>query len=656
MPTTYFRSDVYYEEQDLSQAIAGVSTSIGAIVGAARRGPIGKRLITNVEDFISMYGKPDASISFMGYNSIAFLQESNQLWVNRVVGANAEWGSLTLHQEQPDILTGTPLGPLEFVADALPNPEVNGIPWATVGGTTDPQDNILCFYCDGPGSYSRDISVAIRSDNLRVPTNFHAYDFATIGVIIAGVDAAGTLPAGTYQYAVAALNQVGETPVALASVALPGAVAAYLTWDAQTGAAGYAVYRRNGATGPYEYLETVGASTNYYVDKGLVTPTATRNPVVDQVFTPEFAVDVYDNTVSRNTPVESFNCTLTDYTDGMGQQLEILQQINGVSRLIRVQSNIGAFLNVPVIYSVAKTALGTGDSGLAVMSSDVMLGWNAFTDDEDVEVRILINGGYAIPSVQLKMDTICHTRKDCIAILDVPPNYQDAQRAIDYRNVNLNLNSNRSTLYTSDVYIEDEYTGKRLFVPPSGHIAAVYAYTDNTTYPWFAPAGMNRGQLKVLGVRKKYDKGQRDNLWKAQINYIRDFKGMGRVVWEQRTLQVKQSGFSFVNVRRLMDTISIAIRKALLFDEFEPNDDFLRLQIRVMIEDYLRVIQQARGIKDFMVVCDKRNNQPYYTDLGQLNVDMLIKPTLPAEKIRLRGTLTRQGADFSELIAAGALL
>ena len=105
-----------------------------------------------------------------------------------------------------------------------------------------------------------------------------------------------------------------------------------------------------------------------------------------------------------------------------------------------------------------------------------------------------------------------------------------------------------------------------------------------------------------------------------------------------------------------MDTISIALRKALLFDEFEPNDDFLRLSIKIMIEDYLRVIQQARGIKDFLVVCDDRNNQPYYTDLGQLNVDMLIKPTLPAEKIRLRGTLTRQGADFGELIAAGALL
>jgi hypothetical protein len=656
MPVTYQRSDVYYEEQDLSQAIAGVSTSIGAIVGAARKGPLGPRLVTTVEEYLSRYGNPDAQVSFMGYAAIAFLQQSNQLWINRVVGANARWGSLALHQEQPNLLTSTPLGPLELVPAVLPDPDANGIPWATVGGTNDPQDNILCFYAEGPGSYSRDISVGIRSDNLRTPTNVQAFDFSTVGVIIAGVDASGSLPAAVYQYAVAAVNQVGETLPAFASVTLPGGVASYITWDAQEGAIGYSVYRLNPSSTNYEYITTVGAADNFFVDKGLIALDGARGPATQQQFTPEFVVDVYDNGISRNNPVESFPCTLRDFTDGMGQQLEIMQQINGISRWIRVQNNVGAFLNDPTIYSVARTALGVGDSGTAVMSSNVSLGWNAFRDDEEVEVRILINGGYAIPAVQLKMDSICHERKDCIAILDVPANRQDAQRAVDYRNVNLNLNSNRSTIYSSDLYIEDEYTGKRLYVPPSGHVAGVYAYTDSTTFPWFAPAGMNRGQLRVLGLRKKYNKGERDNLWKAQVNYIRDFKGLGRVVWEQRTLQAKQSGFSFVNVRRLMDTISIALRRALLFSNFEPNDDFLRLQIRIMIEDYLRVIQQARGIKEFLVVCDDRNNAPYYTDLGQLNVDILIKPVLPAEKIRLRGTLTRQGADFSELIAAGALL
>ena len=653
MPVSYFRSDVYYEEQDLSQAIAGVSTSICATVGASRKGPLGPRLCTTVEEYTSKYGFPDAQISFAGYCALAALEETNQLWMNRVVGAGATFGTLALHKP----LSGGNAGIYSLIGSAQPDPDANGIDWDTVGGGLDPQENVLAFYAEGPGSYSKDLSIKIDSDNLHTPTNVHAYDFSTIGVIIAGVDTSGTLPAGTYKYAVAAVNRVGETLPTLAQVVLPGAVAGYVTWDKQDGAIGYSIYRQTGgAAGPYELLETIGAFNNYYVDKGLVTPTAGRVPTTTQQFTNVFTVNVFDNSVSQNLPVEQFLCSLNPYTDGFGIQTEITQQINGVSKWIRVANNVAAFLNEPVIYPVARTALGTGDSGLAVMASDIMRGWDAFMDDEDIEVRILINGGYAIPAVQLKMDSICQTRKDCIAILDVPANKQDAQRAIDYRNIELNLNSNRSTIYCSDVLVQDEYSGKILYIPPSGHIAGVYAFTDNTTFPWFAPAGMRRGQLRVLGVRVKYNKGARDNLWKAQINYIRDFKGLGRVVWEQRTMQVMQSGFSFVNVRRLMDTISIAVRRALLFDEFEPNDDFLRLQIRTMIEDYLRVIQQARGIKSFLVVCDDRNNAPYYTDQGQLNVDMLIKPILPAEKIRLRGTITKQGADFGELIAAGALL
>lgn len=657
MAMTYFRSDTYWEEQDLSQAIAGVATSIGAIVGASKKGPIGKRLVTTVEEYNSKYGEPDAQVSFMGHCSVAFLQESNQLWVNRVVGAGALWGNAALRQTQPVGIGGS-LGPLTLVGSSLPNPDVNGIPWATVGGTTNPLDNLLAFYAEGPGGYSRDLSIAILSDNLVVPTNVEADDFSTIGIIIAGVDASGTLPAAIYEYGVAGVSLAGETPVGVNNVTLPGGVAAFIKWDGQPQAIGYSIYRRVQGATVWGFIETIGASETYYVDKGLGVADITRQPVTaaNAVTTKEFLVEVYDSTVSLNNPVESFNCTLKDYTDGMGRQLEITQQINGISRWIRVQNNVAAFITEPTIYTVARTNLGTGNSGSAVLSSTVSQGWNAFADEEDVEVRLLINGGYAIPSVQVKMDSLCHSRKDCMAILDVPAQFQGGQRAIDYRNITLNLNSNRSALYCSDVLIEDEFSGKRLYVPPSGHIAGVYAYTDATTFPWRAPAGMRRGQLRILGVRHKYNKAERDNLWRAQINYIRDFKGLGRVVWEQRTLQGFQSGFSYVNVRRLMDTISIALRKALLFQEFEPNDEFLQMQIRSMCENYLLVVKQARGIRDYLVVCDKRNNQPYYTDLGQLNVDIFIKPTLPAEKIRIRGTLTNQGAVFAELIASGALL
>ena len=650
MPQSYFRSDVYYVEQDLSQAIAGVASSIGAIVIAARKGPVTKRMVTTPEQFIDKYGKPDASISFGGFCALAFLEFSNQLWVRRVVGCCAKWGGLAIASSSAASQTQLP-GDQTAIPFSAEDPDVNGIAWSTVSPA--PDHPLLAFYAEGPGSYSRDLEIEIVSTNLVAPTNIQVTNYVTMvdGIPLGG----GTLPVGTYEYGITARNLEGESEIGIAAASIGIGQTPIVKWDAQAGAIGYNVYRRVAGSANWSLLNSVGAGTPYFVDKGVTPAQAVATPRATVSDTREFTVLVYDTTVSKNNPVESFNCSLRDNTNGMGEQTEITQQINGVSQWIRVSSNIGSLTNTPLIFSMPRTKLAAGDSGSAVMASDVNQGWNDFTDDEDVEVRILINGGYAIPSVQLKMDALCHHRMDCIAVLDVPANKQGTQQAIDYRNITLNLNSNRSALYASDVFVEDEYTGKRLYVPPSGHVAGVYAYTDSVTYPWFAPAGLNRGQLRVLGVRHKYEKGERDALWRNQVNYIRDIKGLGRVVWEQRTLQNKQSGFSFVNVRRMMDVISVALRRSLMWQEFEPNDDFLRLQIRTMIEDYLRTIQQARGIREYLVVCDDRNNTPGYTDQGQLNVDILIKPVLPAEKIRLRGTLTSQGADFSELLAAGAV-
>lgn len=651
----YIRSDVYWEERDLSQVAEQEGVSTGAIVAATKKGPIGRKYFTTVEQIITTYGIPDARVSYGVHSALAFLTQSNQLWFNRVVGAGSKYGTATLQQIQPSQVAGTELGALKLVPGSIANPDVNGIDWDKIGGTNNQQDNIMTFWCQGPGSYSQDISIAIESTNLVEPANVEANDFSTIGVIIAGVDTSGTLVAGNYSYKISALNRDGESlPSDEATVTLPGGVASYVTWDTQAGALGYNIYRKVDAV--WLLLETVGAANSYYIDKGYATPVVDKEPATEAASTQEFTVDVYDASVSSSLPQETFVCTLQDYTNGNGEQLEITQLINNTSKLIKCATNLDGLLTVPTIYSVAKTALGVGDSGVAVTSSNVIMGWDEFQDDEIVDVNILINAGYSVPEVQQKMDAIAHTRGDAFAILDVPSLKQACDNALDYRNIELNLSSNRAALYTPDVFIQDPYSGKKLFIPPSGYAASIFAYTDRVTYPWFAPAGLNRGQLRVLDIRHKYNKGERDRLKKAKgINYIRSFQGLGNVVWEARTLQGFQSGFSFISVRRLMDAISKTTRKTVIWQDFEPNDDFTRSQIKNIIEMYLDSVKTHRGIKEYLVVVDDSNNPAYLTDQGQLLVDILIKPTLPIEIIRIRGTLTSQGAVFAELISQGIL-
>jgi phage tail sheath protein FI len=157
-------------------------------------------------------------------------------------------------------------------------------------------------------------------------------------------------------------------------------------------------------------------------------------------------------------------------------------------------------------------------------------------------------------------------------------------------------------------------------------------------------------------VRYKYNKGDRDLLQQNQINYVRFFPGQGIAVFEARTMQAKQSALSFVNVRRMLDVVEKAISRSVLYDLFEPNDDITRRQIVEKVRRYLSYIQAARGIKAFEVVCDIRNNPPYITAQGQLNLDVYITPILPVEKIQLTAVITRQGANFAELIASGVTL
>jgi len=647
MPLTYESSDVYLEERDLSAEAQPAPTSIGAQVFASRRGPLGRRKMTSVERFIQKYGKPDAAVSFGHYTGIAFLDEATELWCNRVVGAGATYGGLVMQKRQTPPADATPV----LRGFTIGKPE--DLDFSEVGGAGSLFDNVFALWCEGPGSYSQSLRVRVVSNNLPVVTGVQAADFSTVGVAIVGVPLNGSIQPGNYGYVVTAFNSVGETLAsAVATVVIASTnTSVYLSWQPVEGATGYKVYgRTNGLDG---VLGTTGGGTLFFIDRGVSAPDAASKPPVTQVFTNEFVLEVYDTEISVANPVEAFACSLVEQVDGFGRQLEIEQSVNPFSDYIQVKSNARVFAPnpMPVLYTTAKIPLAAGSSGSAVLASDISAGWDEFRDPEKTDVRILINAGYAIPSVQLHMDAVASARADSVAVLDVPSTKQKSQAAVDYRNLDLNLNSNRSALYTPDLLVEDVYNGKTLFVPPSGHIAGVFAKTDRVAYPWFAPAGLNRGLLRVLSVRYQYDRGDRDSLWRAQVNYVRNFQGLGRAVWEQRTLQSLLSGFSFINVRRLMDFLALTIRRTMYGKEFEPNDDILRREIRIIIERILVAVQQARGVNKFLVVCDNRNNPKFVTAQGQLNVDVFVEPTLPAEKIRVRMNLTQQGVDFTELLA-----
>lgn len=87
---------VYLKENDFSQRPARATTSIAVVVGEAHRGPVGQRtLVTSEDEYVGMFGKPDAKIGYMGYTAVAFLNEGDRLYVTRVA-PNALIGGCTI--------------------------------------------------------------------------------------------------------------------------------------------------------------------------------------------------------------------------------------------------------------------------------------------------------------------------------------------------------------------------------------------------------------------------------------------------------------------------------------------------------------------------------------------------------------------------------
>jgi phage tail sheath protein FI len=363
-----------------------------------------------------------------------------------------------------------------------------------------------------------------------------------------------------------------------------------------------------------------------------------------------FYVDVY--TANVNKPVERHIVHMNLYKNGYGTQLNIEEFINKYSTYIRVVQNKlnSTFKSTPnkqFINTFNSSPIAGGFDGVAATDRDIIAGWEGYRDPEVLDVNILINGGYTSVNVQAAMDQLCQDRMDCIAILDTPTTEQSVANAVAYRRNDLQLDSSYSAMYSPDYLILDKYNDRRLYVPPSGFVAACYANTDTEFETWFAPAGTVRGRLSVQGVRYDYNLGDRDALVDSQINPTRVIPGVGIRIWGADTLQSMPSALSNVSVRRLMLFLEKSLSVATLYSVFDPNDYILRASLTEICTRFLKPIKNARGLYGFDVVCDDTNNSSEIVANGDLILDVYVDPVLPSKRIHLTAIVNKTGARFN---------
>jgi hypothetical protein len=290
----------------------------------------------------------------------------------------------------------------------------------------------------------------------------------------------------------------------------------------------------------------------------------------------------------------------------------------------------------------------------------------AFSDPDTYDITLLSVPGNSSGSVIGTMLQVSEGRGDCMAVID-PPFGLRPQQVVDWHNGMLSggslsaaVNSSFGALYWGWVKIFDQFSAQEVFIPPSGHVTAVFARTEREAESWFAPAGLNRGRL-LTALDAEYEglsRGERDLLYgfNNAINPIAKFPQEGLVVWGQRTLQRKDSALDRVNVRMLLIHIKKVLIPLLRNFLFEQNDEFLWAQVRSAIRPVLSDIAARRGLTGFKVVVDASNNTPARVDRNELHVSVFVKPTKVAEFIQLDLAILRSDQLFSSeavLAAAG---
>jgi phage tail sheath protein FI len=271
--------------------------------------------------------------------------------------------------------------------------------------------------------------------------------------------------------------------------------------------------------------------------------------------------------------------------------------------------------------------LQAADDVTMVIAPDLM---SAYQDG-----RIDLEG---VKVVQTAMIDHCQLMGDRVAILDSPPGY-NAQQVEDWRQNVAGYDSSYAALYYPWIKVFDPASGKPIFMPPSGHMAGIWARTDNTRGVHKAPANEVVGG--AIDLELQITKGEQDGLNPIGVNCIRAFPGRGIRVWGARTLSSDPS-WRYINVRRLFNFVEKSIEGGTQWVVFEPNDFTLWQKIKRDVTSFLTVVWRSGALfgqapgDAFFVKCDEETNPAELRDLGQVVTEIGIAPVKPAEFVIFR--------------------
>ena len=348
--------------------------------------------------------------------------------------------------------------------------------------------------------------------------------------------------------------------------------------------------------------------------------------------------------VSRYVRVKAVNFKTPDYFDNAGNPKASLSgSIPAAS-----SGSFGGSAGTPFTERTANfyEAINSTDSQ-GVTGSDYTTMLNLLGNKDEYQFNLITLPGLNKSDHSSQVVTLINnaqSRGDNLAVVDMD-GYGTALATIT--STAAGIDSSYAATYWPWLQTADPDTGDNVWVPASTMMPAVYAFNDNSSEAWFAPAGFNRGGLAtVVRAERKLTQGNRDTLYAGKVNPIATFPNQGVVVFGQKTLQKRASALDRVNVRRLLIELKSYISQVGDNLVFEQNTIATRNNFLAQVNPYLESVQQRQGLYAFKVVMDESNNTADVIDRNELIGQIYIQPTRTAEYVILDFNVLPTGATF----------
>jgi phage tail sheath protein FI len=655
---TYATPEVYIEEFEPAAPIAGVGTSTAAFLGPCTQGPLNTPTkLTSWDQFTSRFGKEPVTGFYLWYAVRGFYENSGKTcYLTRV--SNATYSKMTLNDgaAQPTL-----------IVQALQA----GVLSPSLSITVDANIHTV----DAPAKLYRPTgTIAGAAGGTRIIT------------LTAASDAEKFRPGDRLSWTGAAAADDGATVARV-----NGATLEVLNPLSQNYAAG--TMRLLDPTVGSEVLRVEGGAA---LAPGMVlvlnqtAPAVVNNTVIVKSVIAERingALTTYRITLRKGLTTafvfgaggggvsaqsQEFNLTVTPATgspqvhDKLGMDPEhpryYAKIINGIDPYVTVTAvdppnTTAPPNNRPATLAITAMLNGAADNPATLTAANYQSALAQLEAIDDINIIAIPDRQDA--TVQGALIAHCENLMDRFAVLDaargLPP---FGTGSVDTQRAGLTSNRGYAAFYYPWLTVTDSAGVKTINVPPSGHIAGIYARTDQARGVHKAPAGNEATVSGALGVERAITHTEQESLNPNGINVIRLFFAGGRpTVWGARTTASGYGGnanWQYVNIRRLFLYLEESIQEGLRGAVFEPNNTQLWQKLKRTLTDFLTrswregALFGEKADKAFYVRIDEDLNPFSEQQLGRLHIEIGVRPSYPAEFIIVRIGIWDGGSEVSE--------